>query len=140
MKPEAVGLRGAAKSMPSEPGGMARRAALARAIALEPDSSCSMSRLSARPDNMGVLVKLISPEQRAGDLRRSRHDVPECSVYCDHARRRIKIVAHGEAGVVVENTGPRQFLDGIADGPVPFRHPAGDYLDLLETGVKPPCR
>lgn len=48
-----------------------------------------------------------------------------------------KIVAHGSAQALQENTDPRvrQFLDGIADGPVPFRYPAGDYhLDLLETG------
>ena len=48
-----------------------------------------------------------------------------------------KIVAHGSAQGLQENGDPRvrQFLDGIADGPVPFRYPAGEYqFDLLETG------
>ncbi len=48
-----------------------------------------------------------------------------------------KIVAHGSAQALQENDDPRvrQFLDGIADGPVPFRYPAGDYhSDLLGTG------
>jgi phospholipid/cholesterol/gamma-HCH transport system ATP-binding protein len=45
-----------------------------------------------------------------------------------------KIVAHGSAQSLRENADPRvrQFIDGIADGPVPFRYPAGDYHhDLL---------
>ena len=48
-----------------------------------------------------------------------------------------KIVAYGSAQALQENADPRvrQFLDGIADGPVPFRYPAGDYhIDLLKTG------
>ena len=93
MKLEAVGLRGAAKLMPSElSGGMARRAALARAIALEPDLIMFDEPFVGQdPITMGVLVKLIS-----------------------------------------ELNSVRQFLDGIADGPVPFRYPAGDYhADLL---------
>ncbi|HBY5180722.1 TPA: phospholipid ABC transporter ATP-binding protein MlaF, partial [Klebsiella pneumoniae] len=48
-----------------------------------------------------------------------------------------KIVAHGSAQSLRENTDPRvrQFIDGIADGPVPFRYPAGDYHhDLLGIG------
>ena len=50
-----------------------------------------------------------------------------------------KIVAHGSAQSLRENTDPRvrQFIDGIADGPVPFRYPAGDYHhDLLGIGVE----
>ena len=62
MKLEAVGLRGAAKLMPSElSGGMARRAALARAIALEPDLIMFDEPFVGQdPITMGVLVKLIS--------------------------------------------------------------------------------
>ena len=101
MKLEAVGLRGAAKLMPSElSGGMARRAAL------------------------GVTCVVVS------------HDVPEVLSIADHAwiLADKKIVAHGSAQALQANPDPRvrQFLDGIADGPVPFRYPAGDYhADLL---------
>ena len=105
MKLEAVGLRGAAKLMPSElSGGMARRAALARAIALEPDLIMFDEPFVGQdPITMGVLADK-------------------------------KIVAHGSAQALQANPDPRvrQFLDGIADGPVPFRYPAGDYhADLL---------
>ncbi|WP_141008392.1 ATP-binding cassette domain-containing protein, partial [Escherichia coli] len=62
MKLAAVGLRGAAKLMPSElSGGMARRAALARAIALEPDLILFDEPFVGQdPITMGVLVKLLS--------------------------------------------------------------------------------
>lgn len=68
MKLEAVGLRGAAKLMPSElSGGMARRAALARAIALEPDLIMFDEPFVGQdPITMGVLVKLISELNSAG--------------------------------------------------------------------------
>ena len=117
MKLEAVGLRGAAKLMPSElSGGMARRAALARAIALEPD-----------------LIMFDEPFVGQDPIT---HDVPEVLSIADHAwiLADKKIVAHGSAQALQANPDPRvrQFLDGIADGPVPFRYPAGDYhADLL---------
>ncbi|MGS8589326.1 ATP-binding cassette domain-containing protein, partial [Salmonella enterica subsp. enterica serovar Infantis] len=62
MKLEAVGLRGAAKLMPSElSGGMARRAAVARAIALEPDLIMFDEPFVGQdPITRGVLVKLMS--------------------------------------------------------------------------------
>ncbi|MDU3047859.1 MAG: ATP-binding cassette domain-containing protein [Escherichia coli] len=64
------------------------------------------------------------------------HDVPEVLSIADHAwiLADKKIVAHGSAQALQANPDPRvrQFLDGIADGPVPFRYPAGDYhADLL---------
>ncbi len=143
MKLEAVGLRGAAKLMPSElSGGMARRAALARAIALEPDLIMFDEPFVGQdPITMGVLVKLISELNSALGVTCVvvSHDVPEVLSIADHAwiMADKKIVAHVSAQALQENTDPRvrQFLDGIADGPVPFRYPAGDYhLDLLETG------
>ena len=133
MKLEAVGLRGAAKLMPSElSGGMARRAALARAIALEPDLIVGQD-----PITMGVLVKLISELNSALGVTCVvvSHDVPEVLSIADYAYivADKKIVAHGSAQALQENGDPRvrQFLDGIADGPVPFRYPAGDYHDDL---------
>lgn len=143
MKLEAVGLRGAAKLMPSElSGGMARRAALARAIALEPDLIMFDEPFVGQdPITMGVLVKLISELNNTLGVTCIvvSHDVPEVLSIADYAYivADKKIVAHGSAQSLRENTDPRvrQFIDGIADGPVPFRYPAGDYHhDLLGIG------
>ncbi|EPE3163539.1 phospholipid ABC transporter ATP-binding protein MlaF [Cronobacter sakazakii] len=135
MKLEAVGLKGAAKLMPSElSGGMARRAALARAIALEPDLIMFDEPFVGQdPITMGVLVKLISELNSALGVTCVvvSHDVPEVLSIADYAYivADKRIVAQGSAQALQENTDPRvrQFLDGIADGPVPFRYPAGDY-------------
>jgi len=143
MKLEAVGLRGAAKLMPSElSGGMARRAALARAIALEPDLIMFDEPFVGQdPITMGVLVKLISELNSALGVTCIvvTHDVPEVLSIADYAYivADKKIVAHGSAQSLQSNSDARvrQFLDGIADGPVPFRYPAGDYhKDLLGIG------
>ncbi|EPD6702923.1 phospholipid ABC transporter ATP-binding protein MlaF [Cronobacter dublinensis] len=135
MKLEAVGLRGAAKLMPSElSGGMARRAALARAIALEPELIMFDEPFVGQdPITMGVLVKLISELNSALGVTCVvvSHDVPEVLSIADYAYivADKRIVAQGSAQALQENTDlrVRQFLDGIADGPVPFRYPAGDY-------------
>ncbi|EFE96430.1 phospholipid ABC transporter ATP-binding protein MlaF [Serratia odorifera] len=135
MKLEAVGLRGAAELMPNElSGGMARRAALARAIALDPQLIMFDEPFVGQdPITMGVLVKLIDELNHALGITCIvvSHDVPEVLSIADYAY----IVA--ENRVIAEGTTPelhnnpdarvRQFLDGIADGPVPFRYPAGDY-------------
>lgn len=144
MKLEAVGLRGAANLMPSElSGGMARRAALARAIALEPDLIMFDEPFVGQdPITMGVLVKLISELNSALGVTCIvvSHDVPEVLSIADYAYivADQHIVAEGSPEMLRENREPRvrQFLDGIADGPVPFRYPAADYQsDLLsETG------
>ena len=145
MKLEAVGLRGAAKLMPSElSGGMARRAALARAIALEPDLIMFDEPFVGQdPITMGVLVKLISELNSTLGVTCIvvSHDVPEVLSIADFAYivADKKVVAHGSAQSLRENADPRvrQFIDGIADGPVPFRYPAGDYqAELLGLGSK----
>lgn len=111
MKLEAVGLRGAAKLMPSElSGGMARRAALARAIALEPDLIMFDEPFVGQdPITMGVLVKLISELNSALGVTCVvvSHDVPEVLSIADHAwiMADKKIVAHGSAQALQENTG-----------------------------------
>lgn len=143
MKLEAVGLRGAARLMPSElSGGMARRAALARAIALEPDLIMFDEPFVGQdPITMGVLVKLISELNSTLGVTCIvvSHDVPEVLSIADNAYivADKKVVAHGSAQALQKNSDPRvrQFIDGIADGPVPFRYPAGDYYhDLLGIG------
>ncbi len=89
MKLEAVGLRGAAKLMPSElSGGMARRAALARAIALEPDLIMFDEPFVGQdPITMGVLVKLISELNSTLGVTCIvvSHDVPEVLSIADYA-------------------------------------------------------
>lgn len=143
MKLEAVGLRGAALLMPSElSGGMARRAALARSIALEPDLIMFDEPFVGQdPITMGVLVKLISELNHSLGVTCIvvSHDVPEVLSIADYAYivADKRIAAQGVPQDLESNSDPRvrQFLDGIADGPVPFRYPAGDYQhDLTGTG------
>ncbi len=140
MKLEAVGLRGAAKLMPSElSGGMARRAALARAIALDPELIMFDEPFVGQdPITMGVLVKLIDELNQSLGVTCVvvSHDVPEVLSIADKAYivAEQHVIAQGTADELQSNTDPRvrQFIDGIADGPVPFRFQAGDYLtDLL---------
>ncbi|WP_045465375.1 phospholipid ABC transporter ATP-binding protein MlaF [Vibrio hyugaensis] len=132
LKLEAVGLRGAAKLMPSElSGGMARRAALARAIALDPDLIMYDEPFVGQdPITMGVLVELISNLNRALGLTSIvvSHDVPEVMSIADwvYLMADGKIIAFGTPQDLRDNPDPRvqQFLLGDADGPVPFRFPA----------------
>ncbi len=143
MKLEAVGLRGAAELMPSElSGGMARRAALARAIALEPELIMFDEPFVGQdPITMGVLVKLIKQLNHALGVTCIivSHDVPEVLSIADYAYiiAEKKIIAQGDIADLNKNTDERvrQFIDGTADGPVHFRYPAGDYLrDLICAG------
>jgi phospholipid/cholesterol/gamma-HCH transport system ATP-binding protein len=144
MKLEAVGLRGAAELMPSElSGGMARRAALARAIALEPELIMFDEPFVGQdPITMGVLVKLISELNRSLGVTCIvvSHDVPEVLSIADEAWivADQQIIAHGSPEGLRRNPDPRvrQFLDGIADGPVPFRFPAGEYQRDLFAGAE----
>lgn len=139
MKLEAVGLRGAADLMPAElSGGMARRAALARAIALDPQMILFDEPFVGQdPITMGVLVKLIDELNHALGITCVvvSHDVPEVLSIADHAYivAEQQVIAYGDRQTLRDNRDPRvrQFLDGIADGPVPFRYPAGDYRQAL---------
>ncbi|HGJ5866675.1 phospholipid ABC transporter ATP-binding protein MlaF [Arsenophonus nasoniae] len=140
MKLEAVGLRGAANLMPAElSGGMARRAALARAIALDPQLILFDEPFVGQdPITMGVLVKLIDELNHALGITCVivSHDVPEVLSIADKAYivAEQHVIAEGTAKELQQNKDARvrQFLDGIADGPVPFKFPAGNYAaDLL---------
>lgn len=132
LKLEAVGLRGAAQLMPSElSGGMARRAALARAIALDPDMILYDEPFVGQdPINMGVLVKLIRALNQALGITSVivSHDVSEVMSIADYVYilSGSKIIGQGTPQQLRDNPDPRvrQFLDGDADGPVPFRFPA----------------
>ncbi|GAB1045186.1 MAG: phospholipid ABC transporter ATP-binding protein MlaF [Shewanella algae] len=139
MKLEAVGLRGAAQLMPSElSGGMQRRAALARAIALEPEMVLYDEPFAGQdPISMGVLVKLIKELSDALSLTSVvvSHDVGEVLSIADYvyviADKRI--IAHGTPAELKQADNPqlRQFIDGMPDGPVPFHYPAQDYQKEL---------
>ncbi|GAB1052835.1 MAG: phospholipid ABC transporter ATP-binding protein MlaF [Shewanella algae] len=139
MKLEAVGLRGAAQLMPSElSGGMQRRAALARAIALEPEMVLYDEPFAGQdPISMGVLVKLIKELSDALSLTSVvvSHDVSEVLSIADYvyviADKRI--IAQGTSAELKQADNPqlRQFIDGMPDGPVPFHYPAQDYQKEL---------
>ncbi len=142
MKLEAVGLRGARDLMPSElSGGMARRVAMARAIALDPMMIMYDEPFTGQdPISMGVLVSLIRKLNSALGLSSIvvSHDVAEATEIADHVYliSNGKVVEHGTPEQLSNSTSPwvKQFLKGEPDGPVPFHFEAGDYLDDLLEG------
>lgn len=139
LKLEAVGLRGAHALMPSElSGGMARRAALARAIALDPELIMYDEPFAGQdPISMGVLVKLIKSLNKALDLTSIvvTHDVTEVLSIADYvyilANKRI--IGEGTPEQIQNSDSDlvKQFLQGKADGPVPFHFPATDLRESL---------
>ncbi len=139
MKLEAVGLRGARDLMPNElSGGMARRVAMARAIALDPMMIMYDEPFTGQdPISMGVLVSLIRKLNDAMGLTSIvvSHDVAEATAIADHIYLISdgKVVEHGSPEQLKQSTSPwvAQFLNGEPDGPVPFHFSAGDYLDDL---------
>ncbi|AGH38959.1 ABC transporter ATP-binding protein [Bibersteinia trehalosi USDA-ARS-USMARC-188] len=139
MKLEAVGLRGAAQLMPSElSGGMARRAALARAIALDPDLIMYDEPFAGQdPISMGVIVDLIKKLNQALNLTSIvvSHDVDEVLSIADYAYivADKRIIAEGTSEELLASKDPQvvQFLAGKADGPVQFHYPAADYTEEL---------
>ncbi len=139
LKLEAVGLRGAAQLMPSElSGGMARRAALARAIALDPELIMYDEPFVGQdPITMGVLVELISNLNKALGLTSIvvSHDVPEVMSIADKVYLLAdgKVIACGTPGELTNNPAEdvQQFLRGFADGPVPFSFPAKSLQEDL---------
>ncbi|RTR26201.1 ATP-binding cassette domain-containing protein [Shewanella atlantica] len=139
MKLEAVGLRGTASMMPSElSGGMQRRAALARAIALEPEMVMYDEPFAGQdPVSMGVLVKLIRELSDALQLTSVviSHDVQEVLSIADYVYVMAdkRIIAHGTPLELKNADNPqlKQFIGGEPDGPVPFHFPAEDYQKEL---------
>ncbi|MGF1909122.1 phospholipid ABC transporter ATP-binding protein MlaF [Vibrio kasasachensis] len=141
LKLEAVGLRGAAQLMPNElSGGMARRAALARAIALDPELIMYDEPFVGQdPITMGVLVELIRNLNQALGVTSIvvSHDVPEVMSIADwvYILANGKVIASGTPDELHANPDPQvqQFLLGYADGPVPFSYPAKSIAeDLFE--------
>jgi len=144
MKLQAVGLRGARDLMPSElSGGMARRIALARAIALDPMMIMYDEPFTGQdPISMGALVQLIRLLNDALELTSIivSHDVNETASISDYVYviSQGKVVGHGtpEDLAKTDSEWVRQFMQGLPDGPVPFHYPAPDYAkDLLNHAV-----
>ena len=142
MKLEAVGLRGARHLMPSElSGGMARRVALARAIALDPTMIMYDEPFTGQdPISMGVLVQLIRKLNDALGLTSIivSHDVAETAAISDYiyVLSNGKVVGEGtpEALRRSDSQWVKQFIQGLPDGPVPFHYPAPDYAEDLLAG------
>lgn len=145
MKLEAVGLRGARHLQPSElSGGMARRVALARAIALDPELILYDEPFAGQdPISMGVIVRLIRSLSDALGLTSIvvSHDVPEVMSIADYIYivAEKKIIGHGTPEQIRQDSSPlvQQFIHGEADGAVPFHYEAPAYSDeLIKTSSK----
>jgi len=140
MKLEAVGLRGARDLFPSElSGGMARRAALARAIALDPLMIMYDEPFAGQdPISMAVIVKLIKLLNDSLGLTSIivSHDVDEVCSIADYVyvTAESKIIGEGTPQQLKSQNSKEvtQFIQGLSDGPVPFHFPAENYRkDLL---------
>jgi phospholipid/cholesterol/gamma-HCH transport system ATP-binding protein len=141
LKLEAVGLRGARDLMPTElSGGMARRVALARAIALDPMMIMYDEPFAGLdPITMGVIMKLIRQLNDSLGLTSIivSHDVAEVTSISDHVYMISggKVMGYGSPQELRESSSPwvRQFLYAEPDGPVAFHYPAAPLAeDLLD--------
>ena len=139
MKLHAVGLRGAWKLMPSElSGGMARRVALARAIALDPmlimydEPFAGLDPISLAV--IGRLIRTLNDALGATSIVVT-HDVQESLRIVDYVYLVSDgaVIAEGSVEDIQRSDDPfvRQFVDARADGPVAFHYPAEDYRAML---------
>jgi phospholipid/cholesterol/gamma-HCH transport system ATP-binding protein len=145
MKLHAVGLRNAAQLKPSEiSGGMARRVALARAVALDPQLIMYDEPFAGLdPISMGVIANLI---RRLNDALGSTsilvsHDVHESFAIADYVYflSNGKIVAEGTPGALLVSTDPyvKQFVHAEPDGPVTFHYPGRTLAEDLDLEGQP---
>jgi phospholipid/cholesterol/gamma-HCH transport system ATP-binding protein len=145
MKLHSVGLRGAHRLMPNElSGGMARRVALARAIALDPmlmmydEPFAGLDPISLAIT--GELIRKLNDALGASSIMVT-HDVPESLKIVDYIYFMAggKVVAQGTPEEIKNSNDPfvHQFIWGEPDGPVPFHYPAPAYADeLIGNGVR----
>ena len=140
-KLQAVGLRGAAELMPSElSGGMGRRVALARAIVMDPEILIyDEPFVGLDPISLGVILRLIRHLNDTLGVTSIvvSHDVREISTVADRVFLLSggRVAAYGTPQELDRNPSEivKQFVGGLADGPVPFHYPAPDYFgELLE--------
>jgi phospholipid/cholesterol/gamma-HCH transport system ATP-binding protein len=145
MKLEAVGLRGARDLMPSEiSGGMARRVALARAIALDPELVMYDEPFAGLdPISLGTAARLIRRLNDALGLTSLvvSHDLDETFHIADHViiLANGRIAAQGTPQAVRESQDPlvHQFVTAAPDGPVRFHHPALPLGQDFGCGARP---
>ena len=138
-KLHAVGLRGAADMMPGElSGGMARRVALARAMATDPDILIyDEPFVGLDPISMGVIVRLVRRMNDALGITSIvvSHDVDEISTVSDVSFLISdgRVAASGSPAELNRASSElvRQFMHGMADGPVAFHYQAPDYAEQL---------
>lgn len=143
MKLEAVGLRDAYHKMPSElSGGMSRRVALARTIALDPELLLYDEPFTGQdPISMGVLVRLIKEINNGLGLTSIlvSHDVPETMSIVDYiyVLGEGRIVGKGTPEAIKNDDSPyvKQFIHGLADGVFPFHYSASGYKEALSSGA-----
>jgi phospholipid/cholesterol/gamma-HCH transport system ATP-binding protein len=144
-KLHAVGLRGALRLMPAElSGGMGRRVALARAMAMDPELLLYDEPFTGLdPISMGVILRLIRSNNEVLGLTSVvvSHDVVEIGQVADycHVIAEGRVVASGTPGELASSTSDlvRQFMHGHPDGPVPFHYPAPDYREQVLGGGDP---
>ncbi len=143
MKLDAVGLRGARDLRPSEiSGGMSRRVALARAIALDPDLIMYDEPFAGLdPISLGTAAQLI---RRLNDSLGITsvivsHDVQETFEIADHVvvLANGRVAAQGSPAELMASTDPliHQFVHALSDGPVPFHYPAPSVHDDYARGA-----
>ena len=139
LKLQSVGLRGAARLMPSElSGGMARRIALARAIVFDPMLILyDEPFVGLDPIALNQVLKLIRMLNQTLGITSVlvAHELEAIKQVADHIYliANGKVVAQGDPKTIASDGSPwtRQFFGGDADGPVPFQYPAGDYAKAL---------
>jgi len=138
-KLHAVGLRGAADLMPAQlSGGMARRVALARAIAMDPDILIyDEPFVGLDPISMGVIVKLVDEINAALGITsivvsHDVHDVAAVADFC-YVIADGSVAASGTPEELRDTSSElvKQFMHGLPDGPVGFHYDAPDYDEQL---------
>ena len=143
IKLNSVGLRGAAHLFPRElSGGMQRRVALARAMALDPKLIMYDEPFTGLdPIALGVISNLIKDVGAVYECTNVivSHDIEETARISNllYVLSEGEIIGQGSPQDLKKDDSPRlkQFLNGLPDGPVPFHYPAPEYMDSL-IGVK----
>ncbi|MFM9113699.1 MAG: ABC transporter ATP-binding protein, partial [Polynucleobacter victoriensis] len=143
MNLNAVGLRGARDLMPSQiSGGMARRVALARAIALDPPLIMYDEPFAGLdPISLGITARLIRDMNQALGATSIlvTHDIPETFEIADYVYfiANGKIAAEGTPDDLRASTDPfvQQFVSANPDGPVPFHYPGKTLLEDFGASV-----
>lgn len=140
MRLHSVGLRAAWQKMPSQlSGGMVRRVGLARALVMDPKLIVYDEPFAGLdPIAIGAIVRLIRQTNDVLGITSIvvTHDVDEASALADliFLISEGRLVAHGTPEQMDQDESPavKQFMQGLADGPVPFHYPGPGYVEQLQ--------